>query len=190
MRLMILAVVLFVAAGLTTFPAADKASARRHAQAAAGAVTPCDAEAVVNDPDPQGMNVRSGPGSTFKVIGNVPNADVNGISVHITGAQGEWVRIDRADEQGGEPEDRVFFKGSGWVYAPMLTVDGVGGIAGGTKLYKEPSAKSLVVTSMPVDVGGATVHGCKGKWLYVEHKKVRGWAAPGTTCSNALTNCS
>ncbi len=108
-----LAAALVLAAGLVMFPAADKASARRHVQAAAGAVTPCDAVAVVNDPDPQGMNVRSGPGSTFKVIGNLPNADVNGISVHITGAQGEWVRIDRADEQGGEPEDRVFFKGSG-----------------------------------------------------------------------------
>jgi SH3-like domain-containing protein len=185
-----LAAALVLAAGLTTFPAAEKASARRHAQATAGAVTPCDAEAVVNDPDPQGMNVRSGPGSTFKVVGNLPNADVNGISVHITGAQGEWVRIDRADEQGGEPEDRVFFKGLGWVYAPLLTVDGVGGIEGGTKLYKEPSAKSRVVARMPVDVGGATVHGCKGKWLYVEHKKVRGWTAPGTTCSNALTNCN
>lgn len=190
MRLKGLAFVLFVCACSTMLPAAGDASAYRRSQATATVVTPCDAEAVVNDPDPKGMNVRSGPGSTFKVIGNLPNADVNGIGVHITGAQGDWVRIDRADEQGGEPEDRTFFKGVGWVYGPLLSVDGVGWIAGGTKLYQEPSTKSRVVARMPADGGGGTVRGCRGKWLYLEHKNQRGWAAPGTTCSNALTTCS
>lgn len=189
MRLMSVAVVLFVCAGLMTLPVGDAAAYRR-GQATANAVAPCDAEAVVNDPDPKGMNVRSGPGSTFKAIGNLPNADVNGISVHITGAQGDWIRIDRAVEQGGEPEDRTFFKGVGWVYGPLLFVDGVGWIAGGTKLYQEPSTKSRVVIRLPADGGGGTVRGCRGKWLYLEHKKQRGWAAPGTTCSNALTTCS
>lgn len=162
----------------------------RSKQAAATNVVPCDAEAYVNDPDPKGMNVRSGPGATFKVVGNLPNADVNGISVHITGAQGEWARIDRADEQGGETEDRTFFKGVGWVYAPLLSVDGVGWIAGGTKLHQEPSARSRVVARMLAGGEGANVRGCKGKWLLLEHKGARGWAAPGTTCSNALTTCS
>ena len=188
MRLLRLAPVLLAVGGLAALPAADHAAARRAVQATA--VTPCDAEAIVIDPDPKGMNVRSGPGGTFKVIGNLPNADVNGIGVHITGSQGDWVRIDRADEQGGDPEDRTFFKGLGWVYGPLLAVDGVGWIAGGTKLYQEPSAKSRVVARMTAGGEGATVRGCKGKWLYLEHKKQRGWAAPGTTCSNALTNCS
>ena len=190
MKLIRIALVLLACAcvTMTTTPGGG-ASAYRPPQATATAVTPCDAEAVVNDPDPKGMNVRSGPGATFKVIGNLPNADVNGIGVHITGSQGEWVRIDRADEQGGEPEDRTFFKGLGWVYGPLLSVDGVGGIEGGTKLYQEPSVKSRVVIRMPADEG-ATVRGCRGKWLYLEHKNKRGWAAPGTTCSNALTTCS
>lgn len=187
-RLKRLAAVLSVCACAAAFPGGG-ASAYRRPQATANAVTPCDAEAVVNDPDPRGMNVRSGPGSTFKVIGNLPNADVNGIGVHITGAQGDWVRIDRADEQGGDPADRTFFKGVGWVYGPLLFVDGVGGLEGGTKLYQEPSTKSRVVARMPAD-SGAAVRGCRGKWLYLEYKKQRGWAAPGTTCSSALTTCS
>jgi hypothetical protein len=37
---------------------------------------------------------------------------------------------------------------------------------------------------------GGTVRGCRGKWMYVEHRKVKGWAAPDTICSNALTNCN
>ena len=189
MKLMRVALVLFVCACAVTLSDGGAQARRPRSQASATRLTPCDAQAYVNDPDPQGMTVRSGPGATFKVIGNLPNADVNGIGVHITGAQGDWVRIDRADEQGGEPEDRTFFKGVGWVYGPLLSVDGVGWVAGGTKLYQEPSTKSRVVVRMSADEGG-TVRGCKGKWLYVEHKKVRGWAAPGTTCSNALTNCN
>lgn len=189
MRLTGVACLLLLFAGLTLFPAGEAASRRRGQAAATTNVVPCDAEAYVNDPDPKGMNVRSGPGATFKVVGNLPNADVNGISVHITGSQGEWVRIDRAVEQGGETEDRTFFKGVGWVYAPLLAVDGVGWVEGGTKLHQEPSARSRVVARMPADEG-SNVRGCKGKWLLLEHKGARGWAAPGTTCSNALTTCS
>ena len=47
-----------------------------------------DAVAVVNDPDPQGMNVRSGPGSTFKIIGNLPKQDVEGIGVQCCSDRG------------------------------------------------------------------------------------------------------
>ncbi|HYE14650.1 MAG TPA: SH3 domain-containing protein [Pyrinomonadaceae bacterium] len=164
-------------------------SAARASQPGAAAVAPCDAEAYVIDQDPAGTNVRAAPGKTSKVIGNLPNETNGGIVVHISGASGGWVRIDRAVEVGGD-EEIVRFKGAGWVYGPLLGVDGVGWVEGGTKLHAQPSAGSKVLARMKVDVGGAKVLGCRGKWLQVEHKGVRGWATTDTLCSNPLTNCS
>jgi SH3-like domain-containing protein len=145
----------------------------------------CDVEAYVIDRDPKGMNVRSGPASTYKIVGNLPNQEVNGIRVHITGSQGDWVRIDRAEEEGGEQE-RTFFKSEGWLYGPLLGVDGVGG---GTQLYEKPLQGSRILKTMPGGSEGGIVRGCRGKWTYVEYKKTRGWAAPGTVCANSLTTC-
>jgi uncharacterized protein YraI len=178
-----------ICAGLATFSPVGAGSVLTQRKAGTARVSPCDAEAYVNDPDPRGMNVRSGPGSEYPVIGNLPNQDVDGIGVHLTGSRGDWVRIDRAVEQGGYQE-RVLFKGEGWVFGPLLNVDGVGGLGDGSPLFREPVAKGRVLIRVPVDGGGATVRGCRGRWLYVEHKGVKGWAAPGTLCSNALTNCS
>ncbi len=175
---------------LTLLPCARTSVARRQGRGeAAPRVVPCDVEAYVIDHDPKGLNVRSGPGGTFKVVGVLPNEGVEGGGVHVNGSSGEWVRIDRATEQGGD-EDRTLFSGEGWVYGPLLGTDGVGWIDGGTPMYTEPSKKSRVVARMSAGAEGAVVKGCKGKWMYVEHKKVKGWAQGDTLCSNSLTTCS
>ena len=153
-------------------------------QTGAEAITSCDVAAYVIDQDPNGLNVRSGPGKTYKTIGNLPNQQVDGIAVHITGFQCDWARIDKAVEEGGDQE-RTFFEGDGWVYAPLL---GVGGMQ--TKLFEQQSAKSRVVIIIPAGDDTVIVRGCRGKWMYVEHKKMKGWAAPGTLCANSLTTCS
>ena len=156
-------------------------------QGGSGAVVPCDINAYVVDRDPAGLNVRSGPGSTHEVVGNLPDQQVEGgIVVHITGSSGDWFRIDEGFEVGGE-EDRVHFKGVGWVYGPLLGADGVGG---GTVIYQEMSRQSRVATRVPGDSGGLKLRGCRGRWTYVEYKKVKGWAAPDTLCTNPLTTCS
>lgn len=150
-------------------------------------VTGCDAEAYLNDPDPKGTNVRSGPGAVHKVIGHIPNKNEEGlgVGVHITGSQGKWVRIDRAVEEGGD-EEKVFFKGEGWLYAPLLAGSGVGG---GSKLYSEPDEKSSVIGKISND-DQVKLHGCRGKWVLIEHKKMKGWMAPRTFCPSSLTTCS
>ncbi|HEX8146722.1 MAG TPA: hypothetical protein VF591_06055 [Pyrinomonadaceae bacterium] len=187
MRLALLVATLVLCACACVFGAPGEASAHRQAGAGADSVTPCDISAYVTDRDPDGLNVRSGPGSAHKVIGNLPDQQVEGgIVVHITGARGDWFRIDEAFEVGGE-EERVFFKGAGWVYGPLLGADGVGG---GTAVYQEMSAKSRVVTRVQGDSGGLTLRGCRGRWTYVEYKKVKGWAAPDTLCTNPLTTCA
>ena len=183
MRTVSLAVVLISCVCLS---APQRARSAQTGTGATEAAVPCNIHAYVVDKDPNGLNVRSGPGSTFKVVGNLPNQKVDGgIGVHITGSSGDWFRIDEAFEEGGE-EERVFFKGVGWVYGPLLGSDGVGG---GTNVYKEMSPKSRVVARVPGDGGGLTLRGCKGRWTYVEYKKVRGWAAPDTLCTNPLTTC-
>jgi SH3-like domain-containing protein len=184
-----LASLLILCAALILSPPSRTPAARAQGKTAAAPVTPCDLSAYVIDHDPNGLNVRSGPGSTFKVVGNLPNQGVEGIGVHITGGSGEWVRIDRATEQGGD-EDRALFSGEGWVYGPLLGTDGVGWIEGGTPVYKEPSRKSRVVAHMSAGAEGAVVRGCKGKWMYLEHKKLKGWAQGDTLCDNSLTTCS
>jgi SH3-like domain-containing protein len=183
------AALLLLFALLTFAPSARPSEARSQARAAGAAVTPCDVNAYVLDQDPKGLNVRSGPSSSFKVVGLLPHEGVEGVGVHITASSGEWVRIDRADEQGGDT-DRTLFNGAGWVYGPLLGTDGVGWIQGGTPIYKEPSKKSRVVARMLAGAEGATVRGCRGKWMLIEHKNVRGWAEGSTLCDNSLTTCS
>jgi SH3-like domain-containing protein len=158
-------------------------------QTAASSITRCDVKAYVIDQDPHGMNVRSAPSNTAKVIGNLPTVKAEGVEVHITGSSGDWVRIDRAQEQGTD-DGRILFKGAGWVYAPLLAVDGVGGIEGGTKIYGTPSTKSPILARMDAGGDGATLRGCQGKWTYIKYRKVLGWAAADTLCSNSLTTCS
>jgi SH3-like domain-containing protein len=179
----------FLCADLAFHAPASAVRAYTQGRTGVDTITRCNVMAYVTDRDPNGLNVRSGPGSANRVIGNLPNQDVEGIVVHINGSQGDWMRIDLATEEGAETE-RTFFKGEGWVYGPLLGVDGVGWIEGGTKLFQEPSEKSRVLARMLAGGDGAKVRGCKGKWMYVEHKKFKGWCAPETTCSNPLTTCS
>ncbi len=162
-------------------------SADRRGQTARVTTVPCDVRAYVIDRTPGGLKVRSAPGQNYKAIGNLPNRDVEGIGVHITGASGEWVRIDKAVEEGAD-QARTFFQGEGWVYAPTLAVSGMAITAGRTNLYQDKKKKSRIIIRV---AGGddAVVRGCGGQWLYVEYKKKRGWAAPATLCANSLTTC-
>ncbi len=183
-------VVLVLCGSLLLMSAVGATSPGAQGSAAAG-VVPCNVVAYMNDPDPRGTNVRSGPGSTFGVVGNLPSQNVEGVVVNISGSKGDWLRIVRAVEVGGAEEERTLFAGEGWVYGPLLGVDGVGWLEGGTPLYREPVKSGRVLIKIPADGGGpTTIRGCKGRWMYIEHRKVKGWAAPGTLCSNPLTTCS
>jgi SH3-like domain-containing protein len=151
-------------------------------------IVPCDVRAYVLEGSPSGINVRSGPGKIYKAIRNLPIQKVEGIEVHITGASGEWVRIDKAVEEGGDP-DRIFFQGTGWIYARLLGAGGKSITNGVTNLYQDKSLRSSIISSVSAD-DDVTVRGCDGQWTFVEHKKKRGWAAPGTLCPNSLTTCA
>jgi uncharacterized protein YraI len=172
---------------LALLPVGDT-SARRRGRTGVVTIVPCDVQAYVIDRDPRGLKVRAGPGKTYKAIGNLPNQKVEGIRVHITGAGGEWVRIDSAVEEGSD-QARTFFQGKGWVYAPLLGVEGMAITDGGTNLYQEMTKESRVIIRIPGGDDAVIVRGCSGRWMYVEYKKKRGWAAPDTLCANSLTTC-
>jgi uncharacterized protein YraI len=175
----------FLLIGLTR--SEGETSAHQQAAQSSYTIVPCDVTAYAIDQDPKGLNVRSGPGKSYAVIGNLPNKLDTGVGVHIAGSNGDWVQIDSGVEEGTD-EEQTLFKGVGWVYAPLLGLTGIALNEGGTLLYREASLKSRVVKRVP---GGDDVNvwGCRGEWLYVEYKKVKGWAAPKTLCSNSLTTC-
>jgi len=189
---------LVFAAALACALLAAPSSARRGAaaraggarQAAAAAETPCDLWVYVLDPDPQGVNVRSGPGRKFDAVAKLPH-DEYSLMVHVTGATGQWVRVSEAERM--ESGENVF-KGAGWVYAPGLATQtkDYGGLdpeAPRVKLYKEPSKRSAVALRLPNEIEVALT-GCKGRWARVRHKNVEAWLDPDSQCHSTLTTCS
>lgn len=158
--------------------------------AVAAAATPCDLWVYVLDPDPQGVNVRQGPGKQFAAVAKLPH-DEYSLMVHVTGASGQWVRVSEAERM--ESGENVF-KGAGWVYAPGLATQtkdygGLNPEEPRVRLYKEPSKRSAVALRLPNETEVALT-GCKGRWARVRHKNVEAWLAPESQCHSTLTTCS
>ncbi|HEY0174367.1 MAG TPA: SH3 domain-containing protein [Pyrinomonadaceae bacterium] len=187
-----------LAAVLLAAPAASRrveatqagASAAAKPPAVTAAETPCDLWVYVLDPDPQGVNVRQGPGKQFAAVGKLPH-DEYSLMVHVTGASGQWVRVSEAERM--ESGDNVF-KGAGWVYGPGLATQtkdyaGLDPEEPRVKLYKEPSKRGAVVLRLANETEVALT-GCKGRWARVRHKNVEAWLAPDSQCHSTITTCS
>ena len=80
----------------------------------AGAQTRCDIPAFLYDDDPKGTNVRSGPGSTFEIIGVLPRENTD--TVQVIASKPSWVQISGALDDDGE----TIFSKKGWVFASLL----------------------------------------------------------------------
>lgn len=191
--------IVFAAALASVVLAAPSASRRVSATQAGGGAkppaasatqTPCDLWVYVLDPDPQGVNVRQGPGKQFAAVGKLPH-DEYSLTVHVTGASGQWVRISEAERM--ESGENVF-KGAGWVYGPGLATQtkdyaGLNPEEPRVKLYKEPSKRSAVVLRLPNETEVALT-GCKGSWARVRHKNVEAWLDRESQCHSTITTCS
>jgi SH3-like domain-containing protein len=156
-------------------------------------INTCSVAAYVVDPDPQGLNVRSGPGKEFNIIGKLPNAKQNDVAVNISGSTGRWVEIDNAEiAEEGNPLTR----GKGWVFGPLLSTRATlrayadtGDATPRVKVYSEPVRKSAVSAKLPVDTE-VKIIGCKGGWVQIQFKVIEGWLDPESQCANTLTTCS
>lgn len=138
--------------------------------------TICDVHAFVIDKDPQGLNVRSTPGSSSKVLGKIPTNE----SVKIIASSGNWVNI--TDALSG-------FQGTGWVFLPMLNTSTRGYETNGVNLYASPSQQSRKVARVPSRTN-VKLLGCKGQWAEVEYRGVKGWLMRNDQCGVAVTTCS
>lgn len=153
-----------------------------HANAAPADVgTRCDFGAFVNESDPAGLNVRSAPAASAKVLGRLPpsyaNPAMNGyrvkVEVDVLGSRNGWFLITNAQDNEAltEKAARSMYHGRGWVYGRKLTVK-----SQARKGRAQPDPRSEVVFSTAsvdsfdndemVDAGALLA--CSGKWALVE----------------------
>jgi SH3-like domain-containing protein len=142
----------------------------------------CNISAFVIDKDPKGLNVRSGPGTSHAIIGNLPTTTV-GVVVDITASKGDWVQLSKA-----ESPDKVEFQGSGWVSAKLLGTSTRGYGTKGVSVYKSANNQSSVVGTIPPETG-VTLLGCSQSWALVEYEGKKGWIEPEAQCGNPLSTC-
>jgi len=153
------------------------------------AAVACDVGLNVRDPDPHGLNVRATPDATGAVVA-VLKPEGEWITVHVTGQQGGWARIDRAvaiddDAENGE---RTVFRGDGWVSLRLLGISGLY-VGGGTALHQQPKASAPIVFRLEGDdESPSRVLGCRGKYLQVRYGDHSGWT--DRWCDNERTTCS
>lgn len=173
------------------------------AHAAAAETSVCNLSAWSTDPDPNGLAVRSGPGTGHAVIARLPPpGGVAGYDhaaeVTITGSQNGWFRISDAIvmDYAGDKPDKVLFKGEGWVSGRYL-----GLLLNAPTLHRGPSPDAPVVAQLSFiapdgsaigpDSYTVRLRACKGDWVEVdasfEDRHVHGWAT--RTCSSQVTTC-
>jgi hypothetical protein len=189
------------------FPAVLLAIGTGHAVAASAAakdVVACSISAWSTDTDPNGLNVRAGPGADRAVIARLPApVEVEGYTfgaeVSITGSKDGWFRIDKAvlDDYVGEQEVKVVFQGEGWVAGRYLSL-----AVNAMDLRRDPSSEAPVVTRLvgqdaegvsagPDSFAVERLEACQGNWVKVEGtflgSPYRGWTTG--TCANQVTTC-
>lgn len=157
-------------------------------EARAQAEVRCRIRANLIDTDPKGTNVRNGAGRAFTVIGSLPNAETDVVSV--TAAKGPWVKIDKAENEDGQ----TIFDKEGWVFASLLGMTTSWNPddkqkKGYQNLYAGPNKKSRVLGRLAPESSVALV-GCDGDWARVKHNRRTGWLAPEAQCTLTRTNCS
>ncbi|SOC13976.1 hypothetical protein SAMN05877809_10748 [Rhodobacter sp. JA431] len=172
--------------------------------AAAGPLHVCSLNAWTTDPDPAGLNVRTGPGTQYPIIAVLPPVQrygrqmTLGTEVSITGAKDGWMRIEAAwfDDYGMGGDDHApvqqLFSGEGWVSGRLVSL-----LLNRDRLFAEPSRAAPVVALFdeigmgPDAVEVTRLRDCLGDFVKIEGnyagQKVAGWA--DWTCANQVTTC-
>ncbi len=142
----------------------------------------CQISAFVIDKDPKGLNVRSGPGTNYKIIGNLPTTQV-GVIVDLAASQGKWVQLTKA-----ESPEKVEFQGTGWVSSQLLGTSTRSYGTDGVSVYSSANPQSSVIGRIPPETG-VKLLGCDQEWAMVEYEGLKGWIEPEAQCPNPLTTC-
>jgi SH3-like domain-containing protein len=163
-------------------PSAQDNKAATLADSTASSQRTCKISAYVTDKDPKGLNVRSGPGSNYKSIDNLPTNTV-AVIVDLSGSQGDWVQVTKA-----ESPNKVEFQGTGWVYAQLLGTSTRGYGSGEVSVYPSANTQGAPIGKIPASTG-VKLLSCDQSWAHVEHESLKGWIAPDAQCPNPLTTC-
>jgi len=169
--------------------AAPPASAPPAKSPPAVSVAACDVQLNVIDPDPKGLNVRSGPTASAPVV-DVIRDDGDWSSVHVTGQQGDWMAIDRAETIDDRLSEgvRSALKRPGWVHVSRLGVSELA-TGSGTVLRDRPSRDGKVLSRIrPDDSAPTRILGCQGTFIHVRHGTQTGWT--DTWCNDERTTCA
>lgn len=142
----------------------------------------CNINAFVIDQDPKGLNVRSGPGESHDIIGNLPTTK-DGVVVDITASQGNWLQLSKA-----ESIDKTEFQGKGWVYSQLLGTSTRGYGSNGVSVYQNANNQSSVVGRIP-PATAVKLLGCSQSWAWVEYEGIKGWIEREAQCANPLSTC-
>jgi SH3-like domain-containing protein len=143
----------------------------------------CEGFAYTIDPDPRGLNVRSGPQKESPVLFVIPY-DPEGTAVTLAGSFGDWVLVRSAQGLTSGFESQK----EGWVYSPLLAVRAVHPSGRKVPLYSRPDTKSSVLKIVAGETE-ARLAGCKGDWLQVRIGSIKGWLTRSDYCGNPVTTC-
>ena len=158
-------------------------------------VVACDTAAYVVDPDPKGLNVRSGPGKGFGVTAVLPTRQAEPmvkVNVEISGYSAGWLRISQARDYEGRP----LLKKPGWVHASMLATSTRTGPQQKVSLLQRPDARAAVAARIP-ELSQVGLISCRGPWLEVRQGKApvsghgvnSGWLRREDQCPLSETTC-
>lgn len=161
------------------FPTLLLAALLSLSSSAVAADVSCSINAYVFDKDPNGLNVRSGAGLSFGILGQIA-PDENGVIVDVVSSNGNWMKIENAERIEGDSP----FSGSGWVFSSLLATT----TRMKTKLYSRPDGKSRALTSVPGETEVRLV-ACNGGWAKVKYGSRQGWLKPDAQCGNPATTC-
>ncbi|MFZ6658999.1 hypothetical protein [Undibacterium sp. TJN19] len=138
----------------------------------------CKLKVFPMDPDPKGSNIRNGPGSENKVLTVIKDSDSE---IEVIGSAGKWLQVRQVTGVNGT----VYFKGEGWMYAPLTGINA----KAKTGLHASADKQSAIAGQIPADAG-ATVQSCSGEWLEIQYKNLKAWMPPHSYCGNPVTTCS
>ena len=151
------------------------------------ATVACSLWAHVTDKDPKGTNVRARPTSKSAVVARLKARKAGRNPplplVRITGQQGDWFRISKAELAG-----KAQFQGTGWVHGSLLAVQ----VRGGVHMYARASKSAKRVQSTGDVEAEGRLLACRRGWVRIRHSetKKRGWLSPDDHCPGWQTTCS
>ncbi len=143
------------------------------------------------DKDPNGLNVRSGPGKEHPVLGSLKPGDFMP-EFKIVESKGGWLRIKNPSRPEPGPRGGSFSVKEGWVSGSLV---GTAARSGEVVLHEKVRTKSAGTRFEMGDLLNIQkVVACSRGWLKVrgeyEGQKVSGWLADEDQCLNQMTNCN